>query len=71
MELLATILFNIISHRGLALAVAEQTGLSETVVSCALCGCEDSLAVTATCRFLDEACICEVQCASKNLDPRV
>ena len=67
-ELLATILRNVICHPGLGRAVAAQPGLPLALVGSALCGCQDSLAVSATCRFLDEACISEVRRSTEPLN---
>ena len=64
MEVVAGILSNVICHPALAPALAAHPVLPQALVACALSECLDSVALTATCRFLDEACACEVRCSS-------
>lgn len=65
MEVVAGILFNVICHPELAPAVAAHPALPGALVAAALCDCHDSTALSATCRFLAEACVCEVSCRSR------
>ena len=60
-EILAGILFNVACHAGLARALAAHPALPQAIISAGLCGCHDSVALTATCKFLEQACACEVR----------
>lgn len=59
-EVVAGILCNILCHPALTPAVAAHPALPQAIVAAALSECHDSVALTATCTFLDEACTCEV-----------
>ena len=56
MELVLGILRNMLCQPPLAGALASHAALPAAVVECALCGCEDPIAVAAACEFLQEAC---------------
>ena len=56
MELVLGILRNMLCFPRLAAALASHAALPRAVVECALCGCEDPVAVTTACGFLLEAC---------------
>jgi hypothetical protein len=75
MELVLGILRNMVCHPLLAGMMAAHAALPRAVVECALCGCEDPVALTAACEFLQEACgdyehiTEEVRAHSPNYDP--